>query len=296
MGPSSDVFYSTLETHEEGEEEEEPEPNADVEATEGTKGREGVSLDVGQNNTSYDANEAEPLTAPPRLEEHRYRLMRDDNLNSPLLHPGPRSYYPGMDMEEPVHMNRLYKACAIIYYVSLVLIVGFVGVSIYYFPKIPVYNVCNDSLAWRKIIENIAALKLDASFEILISFSNPNHLSAVLDKGGGTFKFEGQHIGTFEIPPVTAAAVAITDLMLVAHVTPNKLQALQIAEAYYKNKLVLDADFNGKVRVPALDNFVYNIKVDSITVNVSEVMDRSLCACPTWDDSRNHTSAMLLLN
>jgi hypothetical protein len=140
---------------------------------------------------------------------------------------------------------------------------------------------------------NIVAFKLDASFEILVSVSNFNRLSVVLDSGKGSFTFDGNPVGTFEIPGETVSTMAITDLMLIARVTPNKYQAAQMAEAYYRGKLVLEAEFKAKLRVPALMDLTYNLDIKDFTVYVNELSDRSLCHCPLWDNGPNQSSDML---
>ena len=114
-----------------------------------------------------------------------------------------------------------------------------------------------------------------------------------LDKATGSFRFDGNPVGTFEIPPVTLASMATTDLMLISHVTPDRYQALQLAEAYYMGKLLLDADVTALLRIPFLGNYVKQVSVDHIPVNVTEISDRSLCACPSWDDANNSTGPSL---
>ena len=134
------------------------------------------------------------------------------------------------------------------------------------------------------------ALKFDASFEILASLSNPNHFSIALDSGKGSFSFDGKPFGTFEIPPLTAEPMAITDFMMIIHISPDdKYQAIQLVEAYYTGKLVLHAEAKGTIRIPALFDYSHNINVDNIVVDINAASDRKLCRCPTWDDDKNHS-------
>jgi hypothetical protein len=252
--------------------------------------------------TERDAMEQQPLQQETanEFDENRYVLMNDhppthgssrQAESRPLLHPSFNSSVGGT-IEEPRHMKKLYRFCSVIYYVSVLTVVALVGVTIVYYPKKPMYNVCNDAVAWKKIMTNIAALKLDASFEILISLSNPNHLVAALDRGKGSFSFDGKQVGTFEIPPVTADAMAINDLMLITHVTPDRQQALELAEAYYMGKLILEAEFEGTIRLPDIFDFTFDVSVKHIEVDVNAMSDRGLCHCPSWDDSKNHTGKL----
>jgi hypothetical protein len=257
--------------------------------------------DVERQHHSLDALQDPPGSVPddpddPHHNSPFYLMNEEANTpnpsrqeNRPLLHP---TFNDGsiVGIDEPPHMKKLYRACSIVYYISVALVLVLVGTAIVLYPQRPVYNVCNDAVAWKKIMSNLIAFKLGASFEILLSLNNPNRIVAALEKGKGSFKYDGRDFGTYEIPPVTADAMAITDLMLIARVTPDKTQALQIAEAYYLGKLILEAEFEGTIRIPALFDFTFDIHVKDIVVNVNELSDRSLCHCPTWDGhGKNHS-------
>ena len=297
-GPS-EPFYTNLETHPEGQEEEEQERVEEGNGN-GATGEEQVRDDSQADRGVPDEQEGgDPTLASSSRRQQQQQQQPNHShdfhheLTSPLL----QSYHGDRSLQEPTHARRLYRACAACYYVTVFIIVALCMFTIYFFPKKPVYNVCSDAVAWKKIIANIAAMKLNLGFEILISLENPNHLHAALVKGSGNFAYDGKHVGTFEIPPIMAGAEAITDLMLVAHVTPDHTQALQLAEAYYMGKLVLIADFEATLRVPALNNYVFDFEKDGIVVNVNQLQDRSLCACPTWDEQENSTPGpMLFLN
>jgi hypothetical protein len=298
MGPS-EPFYTELSTHEEGDEEaEEAEESQPVQAR-NTKDEEA--------NEQAETPKATTQNPPPRPtgrqeedgNDNYYLLVNDEP--RPILpslrshtHMYPASIAYGMgEWEEPTHMSRLYKMCTACYYFSIFVISALVVTAIFFYPQAPKYDICNDAVAWKSIMGNIASFKLDASFEILISLRNPNHLDVALDKGSGVFRFDGNQVGTFEIPPVFLGAMAITDLMIVTSLRPDKYQAVQIAEAYYRGKLDLDADFKASLRVPALNDFKLSFEKNDFVVHVNELSDRSLCHCPSWDDGKNHTSDFL---
>ena len=229
---------------------------------------------------------------------NRYHLLNRGSEVGPLLHPTFNGYtsFDGTatGYEEPIHMKRLHRLCSTVYYLSVLTLVLVVGASVFFFPQEPVYNVCNDEVAWMEIMKHIVAFKLDASFEILASLSNPNRVAAALDRGKGSFTFEGKQFGTFEIPPITIDPMTITDFMIIVHLSPaDKIQAIQLVEAYYMGKLILDAEFEGTVRVPALFGYSQGINVNDIVVDINKASDRSLCQCPTWDDGKNHSIASL---
>lgn len=255
-----------------------------------------------QQQQDEEANTNEQEQPQPLQEDEtndHYVLMNDssrqnttvDSTTTPLLHPSSRPHFHDHNIEEPAtHMKALNRMCSIMYCCSVVLVVTLTATIIFFFPKPPVYNVCNDAVAWKQIMEKLALLKLDFSIEILVSVSNSNHLSVVLDEGKGSFTFEGISVGTFHIPGDNVQRMAVTDLMLIARVQPDKYQAVKMAEYYYQGKLVLKAEFEAKLRVPAFMDFTYNLDMKNLTVFVNELSDRSLCHCPSWDNNQTTTT------
>lgn len=224
---------------------------------------------------------------------NRYQLQNQEHETCPLLQPSFNGTIMGA--EDPTHMKRLHWLCSALYYISVFIVVLAVGVSLLVYPQIPLYNVCNDEVAWVGIMKNIVAFKFDASFEILASLSNPNRIAAALDRGKGSFSFDGKEFGTFEIPPVSVDPMTITDFMIIVHISPaDKMQAIQLTEAYYMGKLILNAEFEGIIRVPALFDYSREITAKNITVDINAASDRSLCQCPTWKYGKNHSTSSLL--
>jgi hypothetical protein len=308
--PRSDAFYSALETCPEDEEdtpeqrggdsnndaESPPDPPPQETPTPTTNEADASTPLLSNQAIQEEEEEEEAQTAPSNnnLAPNNDSFDLVDDEEARPRQEIARSFFAGSHLSEPVHMRRLSKMCSACYYATVLVVLALCASTLYFFPRMPIYDVCNDAVAWRKIITNVAAFKLDASFEILVSVSNPNYIGAALEKGSGSFTFDGKAIGTFEIPPVYCAPMAITDLMLIAHVTPDKIQAFQIAEAYYLGKLVLEAEFVGTIRVPSLNNYEFEIERDGIVVNVNEMQDRSLCHCPSWDDPGGIPEFMIL--
>lgn len=305
-GAPSEGFYTTLETYPE----EAGEGEADIQATEEASPSDEESPAAANGNTAVTATESEPLSSiaegvdsstvqvPERQElesnpDDLLNMAGHSHLTTPLLPASARSFNGIQGMEEPPHMKALYRVCSCLYYLSILLIISLVAGLFTFFPKPPVYNVCNDALAWKRIMESIVALKLDASFEILVSVSNPNHVTVILEKATGSFSFDGEPIGIYEIPPETIDGMAITDVMLIAHVQPDRYQALRLAEAYFRGNLLLNADFNAKLRAPAMFDITYDVHMKDIDVYVNELGPRDLCHCPSWDDAKNHTDTSL---
>ena len=295
-GGPSQGFYTTLETYAEEESEEdyadsvrpadEETPLAPVDAE--------SAVVPSTNEPSDETEQRRELESDP---DDLLNMTSGSQLTTPLIPPSARSFngIPGMD--EPPHMKTLYRMCSCIYYLCILVVVSLVFGIFTFFPKPPVYNVCNDAVAWTQIFESLVLMKLDASFEILVSVSNPNHVTVVLDKATGSFAYEGKDIGTYEMPSATAEAMAITDMMLIAKVTPDRYQAFQLAHAYFNGNLVLTADFNAKLRAPALFGVSYEVHMKDIDVYVNELGPRDLCHCPSWDDKPTiHTSPVAFFN
>jgi hypothetical protein len=190
-------------------------------------------------------------------------------------------------------MHKLYVGCMGCYVCTLL----FVGLStffaVYFFPQKPIYNICNDSVAWKSLIDSMTSMKATAEFEILASIYNPNHLDVALDMGKGSFTHDGAFVGTYEIPPTYIAANAISDILIVASFTPEKWQALSITAEYYRGTLVMHVDATATIRIPALFDYTFSTSLKDIVVHVNDMSDRHLCACPTWSDASNHSKARL---
>jgi hypothetical protein len=226
-----------------------------------------------QDDEAQDQEDGQNGDAANRSDAH-YIRMNEDAERSPLL----LSATPPKDRRIPRHMQRCFNACTLCYVVTVAIIGSIVYGTVHYYPKIPMYSVCSDQVAWQSLIDSIAAVKVDASFEILISVANPNYEDAVLDMGKGTFKHNNAFVGTFEIPPANAKAMSISDLMIIA-----------------RGKLILHIDTKASIRIPSVFNYTYEVDVKDMIVNVNEKDDRSLCKCPTWDEIRNTTKPRLSL-
>jgi hypothetical protein len=81
------------------------------------------------------------------------------------------------------HMQRLYNACTVCYIFTVAVISGLLFGAVHYFPAKPVYNICNDNVAWKSLIDSMASMKVSADFEILASVNNPNYFDVALDMG-----------------------------------------------------------------------------------------------------------------
>lgn len=182
--------------------------------------------------------------------------------------------------------DRLYGVCVGCYAFTLATVVFGLVATVMYYPRVPVYNVCNDALAWKSLMDSLTSLKVSADFEILMSVANPNRFDVALDMGKGSFSHKGVFVGTFDIPPTTAKANSVTDMFIVTHLSPEKWEALSLTSDYYRGKLVLDVQARATLRVPAFFDYSYTVALESIVVRVNEMSDRHLCACPTWDQNQ----------
>lgn len=214
----------------------------------------------------------------------------DDVLTESLLpvtaHPHPSRLPPrSRNRIESPHMNCLMRSCKVWFFFSVVGVILFTTGGILYFPKPPEYNVCSDQFAWKSIIEGLTSLKMQGSFEILMSVKNENRLDVALEGFGGTFKHDGEDIGTFSLSRTIVQATSVTDLLVTCTVVPDRWEALGLISDYWKGKLALLVDVNGSVRIKGI-GFKIPVKVSDVLVKVNDpdMKDRHLCACPMWKD------------
>lgn len=216
--------------------------------------------------------------------------MEEDSVTESLLpvtaHPHP-SRLPIRNRPGPgnYHMNCLMRSCKAWLFFSVIGIVFFTSAGVIYFPKAPEYNVCSDQFAWESIIAGLTSLKMEASFEILMSVKNENRLDVALEGFGGKFKHDGEDIGTFSLPRTIVEATSITDLLVTCTVVPDRWEALGLISDYWKGKLEFLVDVTGSVKVKGI-GFRFPIKVSDVLVKVNDpsMDDRHLCACQTWKD------------
>ena len=166
--------------------------------------------------------------------------------------------------------------------------------AIRFFPKIPEYSVCNDDVAWRKLFDSMASLKAEIDFEILMSIENANHVDVALDEGHGIFKHGGSQVGHYMVPPVAVPAMAITDIMIIATLTPDRRQAVSLTRDYYEDKLVLDVDIDLTLRAPSMFNYSKEVTITDRPVQINQEEDRHLCACKKWKNNSIMDSSRML--
>lgn len=190
------------------------------------------------------------------------------------------------------HMRRIMGVCTCLYLVAVLTVAGILLTVVRFFPAFPEYSVCNNAVAWRKLIDSLATFKTaDIDIEILISIENANHLDVALDEGHGTFRHGGEQVGHYIVPPVSVAAMAITDVLIIATLTPSRSQALALTRDYYEDTLVLNADIDLILRTPFLFNYSKEVTIHDKAIQVNQKQDRHLCACVKWNN--NATSALL---
>ena len=181
-------------------------------------------------------------------------------------------------------IKRMYGVCQIFYLVTIFFTVILFIVGMSYAPRQPKYNVCTNKLGWKSIIEGMASLKVSASFDLLISVYNPNRVEVDLKNGAGQFHYDGQYVGSFEIPEGKISEEAISDIIVKVTFTPDKWQALSLTSEYYRGTLRFIVGGHAHVSVPALGNYSFEAKFDDIEVNPNDpsLDDTHLCACPGW--------------
>ena len=178
----------------------------------------------------------------------------------------------------------LYGCCRLFYLLAAAVIVLTAAGFIAFYPQYPEYNVCSDEMDWKSIVDGMTSIKMEASFQVLISVENRNKLDAVIDQGSGSFKHDGVHVGTFEMPAgVTLQRMAITDYLVNINITPDKWQALELTSEYYKGTLKFLVEAEIDITIPALGGYTFQSNISNYMIHVGDAMsDRHLCACQSW--------------
>jgi hypothetical protein len=191
---------------------------------------------------------------------------------------------PSPKQPKKSNIKRMYGVCQICYLATVIVTVILFILGMSYAPRQPAYNVCTNQMAWKSIIEGLASLKVSASFDLLISVYNPNRFEVDLKNGMGQFHYDGQYVGSFEIPEGKISEEAISDIVVKVTFTPDKWQALSLTADYYRGTLRFIVGGKTHVTVPALGNYSFEAKFDDIEVNPNDpsLDDTHLCACPGW--------------
>jgi len=189
------------------------------------------------------------------------------------------------------HADMLFKGCSMIHMLAILLIIFLFLSFVFYYPAKPEYNLCNQSFDWKSIVDGMTSLKMEASFQFLISIYNPNKVSMQLNKATGTFKHDGTYVGSFSLSPpegysyTSLEANSVSDFLITTTFTPDKWQALALSTEYYKGTLTFDVSSEMTVAVPALGGYTFDVNFQDYFIHVDVTSDRHLCKCPTWDDS-----------
>jgi hypothetical protein len=194
---------------------------------------------------------------------------------------------PTMYNQQPKNggnIGRMYFACQMCYIFTFITTIILAITALSYAPRHPEYNVCTDQVAWKSIVEGMTALKMSASFDLLISVYNPNRWEVDLSNGSGQFQHDGEYVGSFTIPGGKITPQAISDIVVKVTLTPDKWAALSLTSEYYQGKLKFNVGGHSHVKIPGLGNYQFDAKFEDIEVNVNDpaMDDTHLCACPGW--------------
>jgi hypothetical protein len=244
-------------------------------------------MEHGESNEGADNGDADYARMPPD-EEHATDVAHSSEESMPLItSPAEQQHRPMR--RPPRRVQRLYNVCSLCYVGSLITIGGCAYGAYRSLPlAAPSYNVCNEESDWKSLIES-----LSSDFQILVSVANPNHFSFALDMASGNFTHKGNPVGTFQIPPVVAEPLSITDVLMVAHFAPEKWDALSITREFVAGRLTFLADAKATLRIPILLDYSITVSTRDIVIHANELGDRSLCACKTWQQPKEEDQKQL---
>eukprot|EP00566_Odontella_aurita_P008243 CAMPEP_0113584836 /NCGR_PEP_ID=MMETSP0015_2-20120614/33329_1 /TAXON_ID=2838 /ORGANISM="Odontella" /LENGTH=661 /DNA_ID=CAMNT_0000489939 /DNA_START=53 /DNA_END=2038 /DNA_ORIENTATION=+ /assembly_acc=CAM_ASM_000160 len=244
--------------------------------------------EVDENEAEEDeGGDEEGVAEPLHIEEHN-EVNEEANTQTSFLLWRSRTRRTRRRPRSRSDVARFYSGCKMCYAVTLVTVMTAVAASIIFFPKAPDFNVCNDQVAWKSIVDGMKSGKIQASFQLLMSVENPNRMSVEVDMGSGTFKHNGVEVGTFDIPTSTISAMSITDVLVAVTFTPDKWQALALSTEYYKGTLKFAVDATATVVIPSLAGYTFSGGIEDYIVHANDpkLQDRHLCVCPEWKDEK----------
>jgi len=246
-----------------------------------------AKADVDVDSNALPSGSSEAIEANTTIDSESQSLLQETP-HTPIVtaHPDPSRMPPRrIGRIGSQNITCLMKVCQAWYVFTIIGTIVFVTLSFYCFPRMPQYNVCSDEMAWKSIISGLTSLKMEASFELLLSIQNKNHLNIDLDGFAGKISHDGGEVGSFELPQSTIVASSITDVLVTCTVVPNKWEALGLIADYYKGELILTMSVNGAVKVSGID-YSFPVKETDVVVRVNDpsMDDRHLCVCPEWKD------------
>jgi len=237
-----------------------------------------------------------------RLEEAEHDDYHDEeepaDLTEPLLEqqdpqmtPRPNRTFRATEEAKTQFLSSVCRWTAAL--IPLLLASVVIVVSWQNYPRQPIYNVCNDEVAWKSIF---ASLQLNVDLEQLVSVANPTPIDVRVRELRGSLEHvraDGTkvYIGSFELEQsenateVVVQAGHVSDILVMVHIQlggVNELAAL--TTAYSKGSLMINV-FNVSLQayLPFLKyTLAYTIPGDVMTINANDQSDRHICACPQW--------------
>nr|CCA21134.1 conserved hypothetical protein [Albugo laibachii Nc14] len=172
------------------------------------------------------------------------------------------------------------KLCKRITFIGVLSGVTVLGLMFY--PRIPDYNVCNREFQWESVLHSIVNLQPVVEYQVLLSVINENRFGFLLEEGSLHFHHRGLHVGSWELNQTwTAAAGAISDVIMPINIRPGYLEGLAMWSDFQKDKLVFF--INGSIRgtITYGNHKIYTISSDVPAINfvVNAEQDRRFCKC-----------------
>lgn len=254
------------------------------------------SVEVGNGLERKKRRQKQVGQDEPAIGEHTEQQQLTENLLPVTAHPDP-TRLPTNARRSNGPLLCLLRSCRVWYFFTIVTTLLFATACVLFFPKVPSYNVCSDEFAWQSIIDGLTSLKMEASFELLISVENKNRLDIALEGVGGTFSYDDEQVGTFTMTRSIIQASSITDVVVTCTVAPTRWEALGLISDYYKGKLIFFADITGVVKIRGI-KITIPVKISNVMIKVNDpdATDRHLCACPQWKDVNPAISPALPFN
>ena len=170
--------------------------------------------------------------------------------------------------------------------VSVAAIVA-VGAAMFY-PLPPSYTICNQAVNWKSTFQGMRQLGVRGDVTLLISFYNPNRLTANIDNALAKFSWGNDYVGRWELEKgltLVSSAGDVVDYQMTIKFEPTLYNAYEMYQAYtYKHNLTLGMDLHisghlslGRWVLHSFDSYYMPTQI-----NCNAPSNRKWCKCKSW--------------
>jgi LEA14-like dessication related protein/cbb3-type cytochrome oxidase subunit 3 len=184
-------------------------------------------------------------------------------------------------------LKRLYRSswftrfCRCMCSVTVLAIVLFIIMGIYFFPSLPGYSICSKKIEYTSVLEAIVNTNNPVIIDLHTAIYNPNRFEVHVNKLDATVLYAGIDIGSGSISNVVLNAGSINDLMVAANFYPSKSLAASILPQHLAGKLIIDVNLRFSTNVWLFNHNLGGVNTSYTVrdINVDEAGGTEYCKC-----------------